>query len=82
MSMFTIQTPFGKKTILRRIGVAFEYYEEAPSASSPHGGWWTHNDQKGFVPVPSNGRALCHARKLAGDPTVTCDCGACREEVR
>jgi hypothetical protein len=57
----TIRTPYGKKTITRRVGVAGEYYFEEPSPSAPHGAWWTLNPQTGFVPVPSNSPALLAA---------------------
>lgn len=56
--MMTIQTAFGRKRITRRVGVVGEYYFEAPSPSAPNGAWWTLNPQKGFVPIPSNSRAL------------------------
>ncbi len=62
----TIQTSYGKKSIIRRIGVAGEYYQEVPGPNAQHGGWWVLNPQRGFVPIPSNGRALMLAKKEAG----------------
>ena len=59
--MFQIQTALGTRNILRRVGIQGEYYQEASSPSSPHGGWWLLNPQKGFVPVPSNSPALLAA---------------------
>jgi hypothetical protein len=53
-----INTAFGPRSVVRRVGVAGEYYETLPTRSAPNGEWWVHNEQKGFVPVPSNGRAL------------------------
>lgn len=56
-----IDTAVGKKTIIGRVGAQGEYYFEAPNRSAPNGAWWILNEQKGFVPIPSNGRALLHA---------------------
>ena len=53
-----IKTAFGEKTIDYRVGTCGEYYHEIPGPSAPNGGWWTLNPQTGFVPVPSNSRAL------------------------
>jgi hypothetical protein len=61
MSNATIQTTIGIKHVVRRVGVMREYYHTLPTPSAPHGEWWVHNPQYGFVPVPSNGRALCAA---------------------
>lgn len=57
-----IQTAFGTKTVVRRVGkVAAEYYFTLPTPNAPNGEWWTCNPQQGFVPVPSNGRGLLAA---------------------
>jgi len=56
-----IQTPFGIKTIIRRVGAQSEYLYEMPGPSAPNGGWWMHNDQRGYVSIPSNSRALLAA---------------------
>lgn len=56
-----IHTPFGPRVLVRRVGAAAEYYETLPTPSEPHGAWWTLNQQRGFVPVPSNSRALLAA---------------------
>lgn len=56
----TINTPFGRKIIVRRVGTSGEYYQEAST-----GDWWTCNPQHGFVPVASNSRALQAA--IAGE---------------
>lgn len=56
-----INTPFGKKTVVRRVGSQKEYYLTLPTAAAPNGEWWVLNPQSGFVPVPSNGRALVEA---------------------
>lgn len=53
-----IKTAFGTKTIIRRVGPRKEYFFEMPNLSASHGGWWTLNPQRGYVPVPSNCRAL------------------------
>jgi len=53
-----VQTAFGKKAVVRRFGVSGEYVETIPTPSAPHGEFWTLNPQRGWVPVPSNGRAL------------------------
>jgi hypothetical protein len=56
--MGKIKTAFGMKQVVRRFGAMSEYYETVPTKSAPNGEYWTHNAQLGFVPVPSNGRAL------------------------
>ena len=53
----TIQTTSGKKRVTRRTNEG-AYYQTVPTLSAPNGEWWTLNPQRGFVPVPSNGRAL------------------------
>jgi hypothetical protein len=57
----SIETPFGKRVIARRVGRAREYYETLPTPSAPHGEWWVLNPQTGFVPVASNNRGLKRA---------------------
>jgi hypothetical protein len=59
--MTTISTPFGKRTVIRRTGVAYEYWYTAPTPSAPHGEWWVLNEQRGFVPIASNSRGLIAA---------------------
>lgn len=61
-----IRTVFGVKTVVRRIGEAGQYVWTAPLPNAPNGEWWTFNPQKGWVPIPSNGRALMAARAAAG----------------
>jgi len=53
-----IETAFGKKHLVRRIGRQGEYAYTIPTSSAPNGEWWVFNPQRGWVPVPSNGRAL------------------------
>lgn len=64
----TIQTAFGPRTVVRRFGVSGEYYETAPTKAAPNGEFWTRNLAGAFVPVPSNGRALVHARAFSASP--------------
>lgn len=64
--MLKIHTAFGVKTIVRRVGTQGWYYQEAPNPSAPHGAWWLAHPSKGFVPVPSNSRALMAAIELNG----------------
>lgn len=64
--MSTISTACGIKTVVRRVGVQGEYYYTLPTLSAPHGEWWTLNPQRGFVPVPGNGRALLAAKAYSG----------------
>lgn len=52
-----IRTPYGTRHVVRRTNDG-AYYFTTPTPSAPHGEWWTFNQQRGFVPVPSNGRAL------------------------
>ena len=60
-NMTTIKTAFGNKSVSKRAGVCGEYYLTLPTPSAPNGEWWTCNPQRGFVPVPSNSRALVAA---------------------
>lgn len=74
-----IETAFGKRTVVRRVGAQGEYAETLPTPSAPHGEWWTQNPQRGWVPVPSNGRALLSAierEHAKGAPS----CGACKTQ--
>lgn len=59
--MTTIKTAFGDKHVSKRVGICGEYYLTLPTPSAPNGEWWTCNPQRGFVPVPSNSRALVAA---------------------
>jgi hypothetical protein len=52
-----IQTAYGKRHVVRRIG---SYVETIPTPAAPNGEWWVLNPQKGYVPVASNSRALLH----------------------
>ena len=47
-----IETAFGRKHIVRRVGPQREFYQDTDHQ------WWTVNPQHGWVPVPSNSRAL------------------------
>ncbi len=61
-----IQTAFGPRAVVRRVGRAAEYYFTAPTKSAPNGEWRVFNGQRGFVPVPSNARGLVLACQEAG----------------
>lgn len=63
--MTRINTPQGSKRVLRRVGVAGEYYLTSPTETSPNGEWWTLNPQTGYVSVPWNSRALCSALEVS-----------------
>ena len=58
-----IQTQYGKKTLVRCFGVAYEYAETMPTTSAPNGEYWVFNLQKGWIPVSSNSRAFILARQ-------------------
>ncbi len=60
-----IKTTFGDRHVVRRVGVCGEYYYTTPTPSAPHGEWWVCNPQHGYVPVPSNGKALAEAIALS-----------------
>lgn len=62
-SGMTIETAFGRKQVLKRVGASGEYYYTAATKAAPNGEWWILNPQKGYVPVPSNSRALQYALK-------------------
>lgn len=73
-----INTPFGKRELVRRAGVAGEYYFTLPTASAPHGEWWVLNEQRGYVAIASNAprllaaiRAEAHASAQRGPCHVT-----------
>lgn len=54
-----IETPFGKRSVVQRIGAGGEYAFTAPRPSAPHGEWWVLNPQRGWIPTsPSESRAL------------------------
>lgn len=59
--MATINTNFGRKTVVRRVGSAGEYYYTIPTPSAPNGEWWVLNPQLGFVDVAGNSRGLLAA---------------------
>jgi hypothetical protein len=56
--MTEINTPFGKRTLMRRVGLHGTYWYTLPTPSAPNGEWWVLNEQRGFVPVASNSRGL------------------------
>ena len=58
MKTFRIATAFGKRTAVRRFGKIGEYAETLPTPGAPNGEFWTLNQQRGWVPVASNSRAL------------------------
>ena len=50
-----------KRYIVRIVGPATcpnLYVFTTPRPAAPNGEWWTFNAQHGYVPVPSNSRAL------------------------
>lgn len=59
--MSTINTAFGKRHVVRRIGTHGVYWQTLPTESAPDGEWWVLNEQHGFVPVASNSRGLLAA---------------------
>jgi hypothetical protein len=61
--MAMINTPYGKRELVRRAGVAGEYYYTEPTSAAPHGEWWVLNEQRGYVPVASNAPGLLGAIK-------------------
>lgn len=63
MATFKIETAFGRKTAVRRIGTAGEYCYTLPAPNAPNGEWWTLNPQRGWVPVASNSRGLLDAQE-------------------
>lgn len=65
--MANIETAFGTKRVVRRVGVCGEYVETTPTRSAPNGEWWTLNPQRGFVPVDSNARGLLAALGMASE---------------
>lgn len=50
-----IQTAYGRRSIGTRVG---DYVWTLPHPGDPNGAWWTLNQQRGWVYVPSNSRAL------------------------
>jgi hypothetical protein len=53
-----VQTPFGKRAIVRRVGVQGEYYQTINPRTSDLE-WWVMNLQRGLVATsPSQSRAL------------------------
>jgi len=67
VSARTIETAFGRRSVVRRFGAASEYAYTIPRASAPNGEFWVFNEQRGWVPVPSNGRAVSFYWKKALD---------------
>lgn len=65
MTLTFIRTPYGSRCIDRRAGTSAEYALTLPTASEPHGAWWTLNPQRGWVPVPRTSRALIAALAAA-----------------
>lgn len=59
----TIDTALGRRCVARIVGGCLQtgYVYTTPTAAAPHGEWWTLNPQHGYVPVPSNSRALMAA---------------------
>lgn len=58
-----IKTRYGEKHIIKQVGI---YYCEIPASNAPHGGWWKLNQERDFVPIPSNSPALLAALKSEG----------------
>lgn len=65
--MDTINTPYGKKWVVRRVGTSGEYYYTTPTPNAPNGAWWTLNPQRGFVPVSTMTKGLQDALACAGE---------------
>lgn len=68
-----INTAYGKKRIIRRVGPAAEYYFEMPGPSAPHGGWWTPEPAKGLrthrfeQPCPARGAGIQRGARMMTD---------------
>jgi hypothetical protein len=63
-----IETAFGRKRVIRRFGYCAEYAETIATGAAPNGEYWLLNEQHGWVPVASNGRALQAALADSRDP--------------